>query len=255
MVSKYFELKTSTDNFKQETNELIEKLKDKKVILYGAGQGYEVLEKEYNFKNKLGIIAIADKKFEKKINKNADLREIQPNQIKNENFDAILVTNEQPNGVMRYLLNTLEISPDKIYCIFKEEIKEEALNVLYLYRHKFDKTLPKLVKKLKNKKVVLYGAGLYLKTILKYFDLSKLDIIGVSDKKFEKHEEGETFCGYKVLAPDEIKALRPDYILVSTKFYISIIEEMYTNFLIGTKIKVKPLVMKSFLTLLKEIWT
>ena len=254
MVSKYFELKTSTNNFKNETESLLESLKDKQVILYGAGKGYEILDTQYNFKNRLNIVAIADRKFEEESIRESGLRQIPPRQIKQEEFDKILVTNEQPNSVMHYLLNALEIHENKIIRIFNEEIKEEALNVNYLYKNKFDKTLPKLIKKMKNKTVVLYGAGIYLRAILKYFDLSGLNIIGIADKKFFGHDEGETFEGYKALSIDEIKEVNPDYVIVATKYYIALVEELYNSILRGTGIKIKPLVTKSLKTLLSEIW-
>ena len=136
----------------------------------------------------------------------------------------------------------------------EETIKDEKQNLSFLYENKFDKTYPKLVKKLKNKKVVLYGGGVFLETINKYFDLSKLNIIGIADKKYCCEEcKDETFLGYKTLSPDEIKDLNPDFVLISTKFYISIFEDLYYNLFKNTNIKVKPLVKKSFWTLLKEI--
>ena len=254
MASKYFELTTESESFKEETTELIESLKGKKVLIYGAGQGYMKLNKIYNFDKKLNVVGIADKKFETETDNKIELRQIAPNKIPDEKFDKILITNEQPRGVRNYLLNTLEINEKKIVQLFNSNIKEEAINLNYLYEHKFDKTLPKLIKKLKNKSVIIYGAGSYLEVILKYFDLSGLNIIGVSDKKYEQHDKNEKFKGYKVFSPKEIKNANPDYVLVATKFYITLIAQIYYDLLRGTNIKIKPLCGKSFLTLLKEIW-
>ena len=254
MLSRYFEIKTGSEDFKKELNELFEKLNGKKVIIYGAGQGYRVLDKEYDFKSRLDVLAIADRKFTEESKDASGLRQIPPAQIKEENFDMILVSNEQPNSVLKYLLNTLEIPEGKIVRVFNEEFKEEALNVNYLYKQKFDRTLPKLIKKMKNKKVVLYGAGLFSRAIIKYFDLSGLNIIGVADKKFDSHEDGVEFCGYKALSPDEVLELKPDYLLISTKYYIAMIEHMHYTYLKGSGIKIKPLVVKSLWTLLREIW-
>ena len=108
--------------------------------------------------------------------------------------------------------------------------------------------------KLKGKSIVLYGAGVFLEAINKYYDLSKLNIIGISDRRFDEHKENEMFLGHRAYSIEELKDLNPDYILVATKFYISIIEDMYYNTFANTKIKIKPLVKKPFLTLLKEIW-
>ena len=134
-----------------------------------------------------------------------------------------------------------------------ETIQEEKQNLKFLYKNKFDKTFPKLVKRVKDKKIVLYGAGIFLETINKHFDLSELNIIGIADRKYSK-DSNETFLGYKTYNPDELKNLNPDYVLISTKFYINIFEDLYYNLLKDTKIKIKPLVKKSFWTLLKEIF-
>ena len=254
MLSKYFETKTKSDEFKQKLNSTLEQLKDKKVILYGAGEGFFDLDKTYNFKDKLNIVAIADKKFEKNKNNITGLVQIEPNDILKKDFDCILITNERPKSVYNFLISKLEIDESKIYKMFCEELKDEANNFYYLYEHRFDKTLPQLVKKLKNKKVVLYGAGAYLQLIMKCFDLSQLDIIGISDKKFDEHEENETFNGLKVYSIDEVESLKPDYIIVATKFYTGIIEDLYYNKLRNTNIKIKPLVKKGFFELLREIW-
>ena len=136
----------------------------------------------------------------------------------------------------------------------EEKIPDELVNTNYLHKYKFEQTLPKLVKKLKNKKVILYGAGSFLALIIKNFDLSGLNIIGVADKRFLNHEENENWNGFKVYSIEEMKKAKPDYVLVATKFYINIIEDLYYNVLKDTKIKVKPLMKKPLITLLKEIW-
>ena len=169
MPSKYFELTTNSKKFKEETKELIKSLEEQNVVIYGAGQGFFELNKTYNFNKNLHITAIADKKFETQTSNITGLKQITPRQVLNENYEKILITNEQPRGVLKFLTNTLGIPQEKLLTIFNEEIKEEALSLNYLYEHKFDKTLTKLVKKLKNKSVVIYGAGIYFEAILKYF--------------------------------------------------------------------------------------
>lgn len=254
MASKYFEITTKSESFKKDTEELIKSLNGQKVILYGAGQGYTKLNRIYNFDKNLEVVGIADKKFETETDNTTGLRQIAPSKLLEENFDKILITNEQPKGVRNYLLNNLGINEKDIVQLFNSSIKEEAINLNYLYEHKFDKTLPKLVKKLRNKSVVIYGAGAYFEVIAKYFDLSGLNILGIADKKYEQHEEGETFGGYNALSPKDLKKLNPDYVLVATKYYIGLIEQLYYDFLKGTNIKIRPLCAKSLITLLKEIW-
>ena len=254
MLSKYFEFKTNTKEFKDDILSLIDNLKEKKVLLYGAGEGFIALNKKYNFKENWNIVAIADKKFEKKRKKYFEgIKTVIPDNIPNEDFDFIVITNETTRGILNYLCYRLEINENKIKRIFKEDIEEETFNFNYLFKLKFNKTLPRIIKKLKGKRVLLYGAGAFLQLIKKHFDLSGLDIIGISDKRFEE-EKPEEWQGYKTYCPDEIKELNPDYVMVTTKFYVSIIKDLYYNKLKDTDIKIAPLVKKPFITILKEIW-
>ena len=103
---------------------------------------------------------------------------------------------------------------------------------------------------MKDKTIILYGAGTFFKVIYDHYDLSGLNIIGISDVKFEKHECDEEFCCYKKLSPQEMKDANPDYILVSTLKFVRIIENFYADLFEGAKIKIKPLINKPF----KEIW-
>ena len=61
-----------------------------------------------------------------------------------------------------------------------------------------------------------------------FYDLSGLNIIGVSDKRFENSDNSEKeFLGYKTIKPDDIKKVNPDYVLVATKFFINITKFIY----------------------------
>lgn len=124
----------------------------------------------------------------------------------------------------------------------------------YLKSVKFEKNLNKLNKKLKNKTVVIYGTGILFQKILKNFDLSKLNIIGISDRKYLEADEGREELGYKIIPLDKIVEYKPDYILVATLKFLSIIDDFQNNLFKGKGIKILPLVDKPFLTLLKEIF-
>ena len=124
----------------------------------------------------------------------------------------------------------------------------------YLKDINFDKQYKKALKKYKNKKIVIYGVGQLFETVKNNYDLSKLNIIAVSDGKFTSSDVGEEFLGYKKVPLDKIAELKPDYILVSTLKYLSIIENFEENVFKNTKIKIRPLTQKSFWQTLKEIW-
>ena len=255
MLSYYFRKKTKTKKFDDDLLWSMGEIKGKRVILYGAGEEFVELNKHYAFKDVINIIAIADKKFKTQhIETFESIRAITPEQIKNEDYDVILITNEETKPILSYIFNVLCIENKDVRTIFNEEIVDEQINLNYLYEFNFEKTLPKLVKKLQGKKVMLYGAGVFLELIKKYFDLSGLNVIGIADKKFRQKSDNETFLGYKKYAPEEIKNLNPDYVVVATKNYINIIEDLYYDTLKGSKIKIKPLLHKGFWTLVKEIF-
>lgn len=124
----------------------------------------------------------------------------------------------------------------------------------YLEKINLEKHLKKLAKKTENKKIIIYGAGAFFQVINEHYDLSQFNIVAISDKKFENHKKNEKFLDYPVCGPAEIKELNPDYVLVATRWFVDIIDNLYCKFLSGTKIKVKPLIKKPLKELLKEIW-
>src|SRR5574344_1156950 len=180
MLSNYFLKKTAMKKFIDDLNWSIGEMKDKKVIIYGAGEGFEYLFDKFPFKA-MNIVAIADMNF-KEEGDFKGLRAIPPTEIVNQDYDVILVTNEFTNPIINYLNNDLNILDKEIRTIFNETISEERNNFLYLENYNFKKHLEKLNKKLKGKKVVIYGAGIFFEAIHEFYDLSKLDIIGISDR-------------------------------------------------------------------------
>lgn len=124
----------------------------------------------------------------------------------------------------------------------------------FLEQVNFEKQLKKLNKKLKNKKIIVYGTGLLFQTILQNFDLSNLNIIGISDRKYVDNDEGKEEFGYKVILLSKIVDYKPDYVLIGALKFLPIMENFVNNLFKNTKIKTLPLVDKPFITLLKEIF-
>lgn len=96
------------------------------------------------------------------------------------------------------------------------------------------KQIDKLAKKYKNKKVVIYGAGIYFQIIKNNFDISKLNIIGIADKKFEYDKESNN-TPYRTLSPQELNEADYDVILVAVYNYIEIEEFLKFKLLINGK--------------------
>ena len=124
----------------------------------------------------------------------------------------------------------------------------------HLEKIKFEKYLNKLNKKLKNKTSIIYGIGSFFKHINENYDLSKLNIVGISDMKFNNDDEGKDFLGYKIIPKNNIKEYKPDYVIVAALKYIPIIEDFEINYFDKTKIKVLPLARIPLFDLIKEIW-
>ncbi len=125
-------------------------------------------------------------------------------------------------------------------------------HVDYLKKIKFEKRLKKLEKKLKNKKIVLYGAGMFFQDLAQVYDLSGLNIIGISDRSFCGENGSKYAFGYPRYDIENVASLKPDYILVGTLNFVDIIEDLERKF--AKQIKIRPLIKKPLKDLWKEIW-
>ena len=124
----------------------------------------------------------------------------------------------------------------------------------YLEDVKFGKYLKKLNKKLKGKTIVVYGSGLMFQKAKANYDLSQLNIIGISDRKYSLEQEGEMDLGYKIIPITKISEYKPDCILIATQTFLSILDDFKNNRFRNENICILPLVDKPFLTLLNEIF-
>lgn len=124
----------------------------------------------------------------------------------------------------------------------------------HLEKVRFDNQLAKLKKKIKNKTVIIYGTGLLFQEILKNYDLSDMNIIGVSDRKYRIEDEGKMDLGYKIIPYDKIKNYPSDYVLISTLNFLGLMYNFRKDIFKNTKTKILPLVDKPFRDLLKEIF-
>lgn len=125
----------------------------------------------------------------------------------------------------------------------------------HLKKVKFDKYLNKLNKITKNKTVIIYGAGALFQTVNDKYDLSKFNIIGISDIKYNQSDEGKEFLGYKIIPKEKMADYNPDIVLIATLKYLGIMENFADKIFFGTKTKVYPLVKVPYWDLIKEIWS
>lgn len=118
----------------------------------------------------------------------------------------------------------------------------------YLKFYNAQEKINKLAKKYKNKRVVLYGAGQFSHCIFENYDLSKLNIVAVADKKFEENANHE-FYNLNCVKPADLKVMDYDVILImnfDTRHFVNILDE---SVLYGSKnasIEVRPFINLTF---------
>ena len=86
----------------------------------------------------------------------------------------------------------------------------------YLEKKKAQTQIDKFAKKYEGKKVILYGAGYFASDLMRNYDFSKLNIIGVADMKFQGNTEGD-YYGYPKLGAYDI--LEKDFDLLLLTMY------------------------------------
>ncbi len=252
MLSNYFKVKTTSKIFDEYICSLLDELKGKRIILYGMGEGFVELNKKYRFSEYWNVTAVTDLRFEKEQTFEG-MRAIPPQSIAGEEFDIIVITNESSGRIINYINNVFKIDKE-FKTLFCQETANEIQNIEHLEKFGFPKYLEKMKKRLKNKKIVIYDAGEFFKVIKGYYNLDGLNIIAISDKRFAQSNEKE-FLGYQAVEPDKIKYLKPDYVIVATKIFRSIIEDLRHSQLKGTKIRVEPILKRSLWKILGEIWS
>lgn len=105
---------------------------------------------------------------------------------------------------------------------------------------KLEKRIDELKSLIGNAKVIFYGAGLIFQDVIQNYDISKLNIIGISDKKFKNEELNSEYLNYKVIPIDFIKKFNPDYIIVSIQEWEAVVKYL-NNLFNDSNIKIIPL--------------
>ena len=128
------------------------------------------------------------------------------------------------------------------------------MNLLkYLEANNAQKQIDKLAKKLKNKRVIIYGAGEYFETILNNYDLSKLNIVAISDLKFVSDINSNT-TPYKPIVPDDLKTFDADVIvmaLVNDLNVLSIIDNKILKNSKNENMEIRPIITPTISYIIK----
>ena len=117
------------------------------------------------------------------------------------------------------------------------------------------KQIENLAKKYKNKKIVIYGAGIMTKTLFENFDFSKLNIIAICDNKYKVNSE-ERFFAYKTINPKELTTLDYDVIFVNLRKNNTFINKIKYRLIINSKNEdkeVRALIEPTWQFLIKQV--
>lgn len=79
-----------------------------------------------------------------------------------------------------------------------------------LKKDNFQKKINNLAK---NKKVIIYGTGMVCDIIFNNFDISGINIIAVSDKKYQNGSDN--YRGLQAISPEKIAEQKPDVVLIT----------------------------------------
>lgn len=113
------------------------------------------------------------------------------------------------------------------------------------FKHKdIQGNINKLSNKYKNKKVLLYGAGILAELLFDKYDLSGFNIISIADNKF-MYEKGE-FKNTKTVSPEEIEDLKPDVIILTVYDDIQMKHFFKVYYPEISQIPMEPILPKSF---------
>lgn len=122
--------------------------------------------------------------------------------------------------------------------MFKNEVEITE----WLKTRNVQKIINNYAEKFKNKRIILYGAGLLAKIIFENYDLSSLNIVAVADNK---SDNTDFFYDIKKCSPDKIEAFEPDAIIVCTYNEAQIKDFFRQNFPNVSKINSYPIIQRT----------
>lgn len=135
--------------------------------------------------------------------------------------------------------------PDIINKITDKDFKNEKFET-FLDKQRAQEKINKLAKKYKNKRIVIYGAGEYTRCLFKNYDLSKLNVVAIADKRFEEDKVHE-FYSLNCIKPEILKEFDCDAIFISNFKYTNIYDFLTEELLKCSKnknIEIRPLIGK-----------
>lgn len=124
----------------------------------------------------------------------------------------------------------------------------------YLEKKKAQQIIDKIALENEQKKVILYGADLFAGDLMRHYDFSKLNIIGVADSQFKNDPEGE-YYGYKKFSPYDLLETEFDLLLLTVYDDTEIKEFFKKDLFQGEEVsfKVKTLIKMNVFEYIKAV--
>lgn len=120
------------------------------------------------------------------------------------------------NAVKKHLERNIKRCDDEQYQIFEQTLKSlmpEEWNLFWSVLRKNNAMLEYIKKSTRNKKIMLWGASLFIKEVLEKETERNPNILGIIDRNTEC--TGKTLGNYNIYPPDMIHKLKPDGIILT----------------------------------------
>lgn len=114
---------------------------------------------------------------------------------------------------------------------FDELITKREILIKKNDEKKYDLNQKLYSKLLTNKKVVLWGASLFLESFFDEFEIKNDNIIGIIDFDVSRH--GAEIGGYKIISADKINEIKPDEIILTIINRVDVRKKEIEDFLDG----------------------
>lgn len=102
--------------------------------------------------------------------------------------------------------------------LFRSNVKLKGsglFDIKYSLEYVSELRLYKYLRKLENKKIVLWGASIFLQDFIKKYNVDFDNIVAIVDKNIIK--KGDTLSRYSIISPSELKKIDFEYILLTVK--------------------------------------
>lgn len=152
--------------------------------------------------------------------------------------ETIRLYSSQENGSLTTYASKKPFQKQEIHTEEIEQLNDDSCDLILsaLKKNHFKCKLDILVKKLKNKKIIIYGTGKVCDVIFDNFNMSDFNIVAVSDKKYK--DETQNYRGISAIPPEKIAEKNP-YVVLTTLQDFSLVKNYFENELFNKNKKFK----------------